>query len=382
MESNHRIELNFYCKTHNQLCCGACLSKIKNEGTGQHFDCNVCPIGEIKNEKKNILDKNIELLEELLGTIENSINELKKINETINEKKEELKLNISKIFTKIRNTINDREDEILLEVDKIFDETYFREEFIKNSEKLPSEIKLSLEKGNNIKKEWDNNEIKLNSKINDCISIENTIKNIYKLKNVIGKSKKVKIQFLPDDEGINKFLEEIIKFGGLDIFGKDTLIFGFKKGKNYEISEEGLVATKTGNGQEFNCTIIGDIEIPKNKICKWKIKINSDIKNALLIGIGPDNPNNEIDFYQKCWSFNCSNSKLVLLSGNYTLYGKNSKKLKKGDIVEVIVDRKEGNLSFAVNDSDYGIAYSNMPKEETLYPIVIILDQNNIVEIV
>ena len=139
---------------------------------------------------------------------------------------------------------------------------------------------------------------------------------------------------------------------------------------------------KTGNGQEFNCTIIGDIEIPKNKICKWKIKINSDIKNALLIGIGPDNPNNEIDFYQKCWSFNCSNSKLVLLSGNYTLYGKNSKKLKKGDIVEVIADRKEGNLSFAVNDSDYGIAYSNMPKEETLYPIVIILDQNNIVEIV
>ena len=192
----------------------------------------------------------------------------------------------------------------------------------------------------------------------------------------------MKIQFLPDDEGINKFLEEIIKFGGLDIFGKDTLIFGFKKGKNYEINEEGLVATKTGNGQEFNCTIIGDIEIPKNKICKWKIKINSDIKNVLLIGIGPDNPNNEIDFYEKCWSFNCSNSKLVLLSGNYTLYGKNSKKLKKGDIVEVIVDRKEGNLSFAVNDSDYGIACSNIPKEETLYRIVIILDQNIIVEIV
>ena len=224
LESNHRIELNFYCKTHNQLCCGACLSKIKNEGTGHHFDCNVCPIGEIKNEKKNILDKNIELLEELLGTIENSINELKKINETINEKKEELKLNISKIFTKIRNTINDREDEILLEVDKIFDETYFREEFIKNSEKLPSEIKISLEKGNNIKKEWDNNEIKLNSKINDCISIENTIKNIYKLRNVIGKSKKVKIQFLPDDEGINKFLEEIIKFGELDIIFLEKIL--------------------------------------------------------------------------------------------------------------------------------------------------------------
>ena len=51
-EKNHNIKLQFYCKTHNQLCCAACLSKIKGEGNGQHTDCEVCYIKEIEEEKK------------------------------------------------------------------------------------------------------------------------------------------------------------------------------------------------------------------------------------------------------------------------------------------------------------------------------------------
>ena len=61
-------------------------------------------------------------------------------------KKEELKLNISKTFTKIRTSINDREDEILSRVEKIYNESFFKEDKIKISEKLPVQIKLSLEK--------------------------------------------------------------------------------------------------------------------------------------------------------------------------------------------------------------------------------------------
>ena len=36
-----------------------------------------------------------------------------------------MKINIQKIFTKIRNEINNKEDELLLEVDKQFNEIYF-----------------------------------------------------------------------------------------------------------------------------------------------------------------------------------------------------------------------------------------------------------------
>ena len=41
-EKDHFDNLNFYCKSHNQLCCGICISKIKGNGYGQHKDCEVC----------------------------------------------------------------------------------------------------------------------------------------------------------------------------------------------------------------------------------------------------------------------------------------------------------------------------------------------------
>ena len=44
--------------------------------------------------------------------------------------------------------------------------------------------------------------------------------------------------------------------------------FKFKEGINYTLSNNGLIATKTSGGDSWNCTIIGDKEIPKNKISK------------------------------------------------------------------------------------------------------------------
>ena len=69
-EPNHKNKLEFYCKNHNKLCCAACLSKIKGEGNGQHFDCNVCLIKEIKDEKKNKLNENIKYLEDFSEKID------------------------------------------------------------------------------------------------------------------------------------------------------------------------------------------------------------------------------------------------------------------------------------------------------------------------
>ena len=46
-ESNHKQELEFFCKTHNILCCGFCITKIKTERKGQHSNCEVCLIENI-----------------------------------------------------------------------------------------------------------------------------------------------------------------------------------------------------------------------------------------------------------------------------------------------------------------------------------------------
>ena len=61
-EKNHIDELKYFCKDHNQLCCAACLCKINNKGDGQHKDCNIICIEDIKEEKKNKLIENIKSL--------------------------------------------------------------------------------------------------------------------------------------------------------------------------------------------------------------------------------------------------------------------------------------------------------------------------------
>ena len=329
------------------------------------------------------------MLEDLSNKVENSFNELKKLIENINEDKEKLKLKICKIFTQIRNIINQREDELLLEVDNKYNNLYFNEDFINKNKNFPNKIKKSLEKGKLISKEWNSNKIKLNSIINDCLEIENDIKNINNMDESIKKIKLKddKIQFLPSDEKeLNEFLNNIKNFGQISNNFANTF-FKFKPGQNYSISNNGLIATKNNGGDNWNCTIICDKEIPKNKISEWKIKItNFQIKNNtcnILIGIGPDNPNNKMNFYEYCWTFICGENGLILKSGSTTKYNNHEKKsLKAGDIIKVIVDRKLGNLSFEINNENYGIACSNIPKDDILYPIVIIYNQGQIVEIV
>ena len=90
-EKNHPIQLEYFCKTHNLLCCAACIAKIQKKGNGQHIDWDICIIEEIKEINKNKLNNEIELLENLSKNVETSINELKKIYIDMNENKEKMK---------------------------------------------------------------------------------------------------------------------------------------------------------------------------------------------------------------------------------------------------------------------------------------------------
>ena len=102
----------------------------------------------------------------------------------------------------------------MLEVDNLFNKKYFDEDIIKKGEKLPKQIKISLEKGKLIDKEWDN--INLRSYINDCINIEHNIKNINIINKNINKFRignKIKIGFEPKEAEFNNFLETLNSFG-------------------------------------------------------------------------------------------------------------------------------------------------------------------------
>ena len=230
-EKNHSKQLEFYCKNHNKLCCGLCITKIESKGYGQHNNCDIYIIEDIKEEKKNKLNENIKYLEDLSNNLDNSIKELKTLVNKINENKEELKTKIQNIFTKIRTTLNEREDELLLEVDNKYNNIFCNEDIIKESEKLPNKIKLSIEKGKLINNEWSDNN-KLSSIINDCINIEDNIKNINIINDNIKKcklNKDINIQFNIDDNyiKITKSLGQI-----LDIFNIDSLILKNKEDIN------------------------------------------------------------------------------------------------------------------------------------------------------
>ena len=243
----------------------------------------------------------------------------------------------------------------MIQLDKEFDDTFVNENVLKEYEQIPNKIKNSLEKGKTIDKELNND--KLSLMINDCILIENNIKNIYSTNDDIKKlnsSEEKEIKFSPEENEINKYLETIKNICNIFIDNKKFL-FKWKSGRNYSLSNNNLIATKNNGGNAHNCYILGDIILPKNKISEWKIKlinISSIYEFNILIGVGPSNLNqNENHLFNKTWTFVCSNSKLLIQSGNYSDYNGHKEKQKEGDIIGVIMNNINGELSFSVNDN-------------------------------
>ena len=215
-EENHTDKLEYFCKSHNKLCCAACIAKVKAKDKGQHSECEICVLEEIKESKVNKLKENISNLEKLAKDIDKEINELKITFQTINQNREDLKLNTQKIFTKIRNTINDREDEILLKIDELFNNAYIKENEMNDIDKYPKKIKSLLDKGKSTLDDL-KNENKLNSLINNCIEIEKNLIDINSTEKNLKKCKEEKnesIKFIPSEGSeLKNFISTIEKFG-------------------------------------------------------------------------------------------------------------------------------------------------------------------------
>ena len=162
---------------------------------------------------------------------EKSMNELKIMIEKIEKKKEEIKSNIQNTFTKLRNIINEREDELLTETDKIFEETFLNEDIIRKLDKLPNKIKLSLEKGKLINENW-KKDYKLNALINDCLNIENNIKELKMIDDILKKRNElnIEIKFMYGENEVNDIFETIKKLGHVS----DKIIF---KGSKIDFDE-------------------------------------------------------------------------------------------------------------------------------------------------
>ena len=243
-EKNHSEKLEFFCKTHNKLCCSSCIIKIKKKGKGQHTDCDICLIEDIKDEKIELLSKNIKILEDLSKTLDKSIIELKEILNKMSQNKNELKLKIQKTFTEIKNKINEREDKLLLEIDRLYEDTIISYNKLKKIDNIPSIIELKLKKGIKAKNELEEDYDKLNIVINESINIEKYILKINQNNQIINKYKNQMnstIKFYDEKkDSIQKFHNNFISFGKeYKIFISDN-INEIYKNSNIDIEIKGL----------------------------------------------------------------------------------------------------------------------------------------------
>ena len=425
-ENHHSNKLDFYCKTHNKLYCAACISKIKFKENGKHSDCDICTIEDVKNEKKNKLKENIANLEELSIKLDETISELRKIYEKIYENKEILKTKVQTIFTKFRNILNDRQDFLLSEIDSKTNILFFDENKMKESEKLPKNVLVSLEKGKLIEDNW--KEKKLVSLINDCILIEKNIKDIKTIKQKNKLFKNLNCTFYPKELGINEFIENIKNFGEISF---DNFKFKEYKGINefnkYDISGDlENIVIKTGNDQQW-ISVICKNEFEKDKIYTWKIKIRKTKECHIMVGVAPAkdnqnilsrlslpkyikinnqnqwgnfgfNTNKAIEYnnlgvkfgslkqfdknINSCgWYFYCFNSTLYSdLPQKYN--GKETNIKHIDEEITIIMNMEKRSLQFIIDNNDLGESYNDLPINEPLTPAILLYDKDDSVEII
>ena len=385
-EQNHQNKFEYFCKTHNKLCCIACVTKIKGFGNGQHSECDIFFIKDIKEGKIKKLKDNLLYLEKII-TFDSFINKLKEAYEEISDKKELLKMKIQKLFTKIRNDINKREDHLLRNVEQVYEKIFFNKNMRKDIDKIINEINMSSTKGKIILNEFNNNkEINIISLINDCLMVENCIKNINLIREKYEKyekNKNVKIGLRLREEDFN-FLKNIKNFG--NIYSNDFL---FRFNNNYlEINhkqkylitgDKDNIAEKIDPDERFNL-IKCEKNLEYRKIYKWKISILKTKSKIIMIGITQEeniiNPSlNNING----WYFYCFNS--TLYSGkphNYKNKKTNYDKVNNDIIVSF--DMNKGNLDFILDNNKIE-GYTNIPLDKPLYPSVLLYDKDDKIEI-
>ena len=298
-EDNHTNKLDHFCKTHNQLCCSSCIEK-----DSKHGNCEISKIEEIKEEKKNNLEKIIKIMENLSTNIKDSINTIITFYEKNQEIKEELKSKVMKIITNIRNKLNEREDEILSQIENTFMSLSPNEKIIKDYEKIPKKINEIIENKVNIDKKL-NDSFLLNSYIYDIINIENDFNKIKEINDLINKynnNTELKIYFYPEENEINKIYNDIKSFG--KIYQKEN------EKNNFFINESDKEIKELNKKIEEIQKIKDNIIIEKNNIIKsLENQLNNEKNNNLNLRNELNNSKIRFTIRSRCALNKCLDTK-------------------------------------------------------------------------
>lgn len=389
-ENNHPNNLDYYCSTHNNLCCAACLCKIKDKGDGQHTECKACSIEEIKEEKREKLNNNINILKDLAQNFKKKLKEVRKIYDKTNNQKEGTRTNIKNTFDELINILTLRKKELLKELDDIYEKNIFSDDFIKTYEKLPSKINYYIKKGKSVNEKWEEDEKrgKLNIIINDCINIEKHVEK-YQLINdrLQSLSTRVTFQFCIEGIDIKAFTEKLKNLGKI-IFNDYKFIFK-QCPNNINLKKRFVISGEKGNiisKKEPNFTWTGTTCLYEFKNLveyKWKIRILKSTTNQIMVGVVPIDFNAEkIDYadftLNICgWFFYCYDMRLY--SGPPHNYRNKSTEFKEitNEII-LVMNMNKRSLKFILNNIDNGEQYQDIPMDKPLFPCVCLFNADKV----
>ena len=149
------------------------------------------------------------------------------------------------------------------------------------------------------------------------------------------------------------------------------------------------IATNVGGDY---CTAIGNVSLPLNTVTSWSIKIVKSKNDGfgIYIGVAPSDIDQRDDHnFERCgWYFYCRDS--TLWSGpphkyEHKEYGPRKGEgqyVHTGDSVGVVMDTAKGELSFALNRVNLGVAYEGIPLDKPLVPCSAFSQRENAVKLV
>ena len=140
------------------------------------------------------------------------------------------------------------------------------------------------------------------------------------------------------------------------------------------------------------CTVIANTPIPLGTMATWSIKIlrsERDDGRDIYVGAAPSDIDQNIsnNHYNCGWYFYCYCS--TLCSGpphgsrekEYGPRKEDGEYVHTGDSVGVVMDTARGELSFALNGVDLGVAYEGIPLDKPLVPCVVLYKEDDSVEL-
>jgi len=213
----------------------------------------------------------------------------------------------------------------------------------------------------------------------------------------------------PDDKGFYfidrdpKYFRTILEYlrtGELDIDWTEKNVIGLKKefdyfqlkfqeqllhrywsheycSNNITLNADQTIATKSG-GNGWNSAVLCAISKPK-----YKVKIINRVNGDFMIGLASKRINvNGTNYSSNGWYVHGGKGQLYSQFGDTGrhYYGN---ALNNNDTVEVKFDKTNKNISFTINGTDRGIAFTNVNMSgEDLYPCLEFFEQNVQVQII